>query len=110
MGIISFIATFLCGVTFMLLILCITAMAKDKEPNDKEPSNHVHFYVARDKNGELFLYMSKPFRGILRFNHYQNGCIIASDSYFSNFGLNEHDYDNLKWEDEPVEVFLNLKD
>ena len=105
MGIISLIATFLCGVTFMLLILCIIAMAKDKEP-----SNHVHFYVARDQNGELFLYMSKPFRGILRFNHYQNGCIIASDRYFSNFGLNEHDYDNLKWEDDPVEVFLNLKD
>ena len=89
----------------MLLIFCIIAMAKDKEP-----INHVHFYVARDKNGELLLYLSKPFRGILRFNHYQNGCIIASDRYFSHFGLNEHDYDNLRWEDEPVEVFLNLKD
>ena len=28
----------------------------------------------------------------------------------SKYGLNENDYANLKWEDEPVEVFLNLED
>ena len=26
------------------------------------------------------------------------------------FGLKEEDFDYLKWEDEPVEVFLNLED
>ena len=72
--------------------------------------NNVHFYVARDKNDELFLYMGKPFRGINKFHPYQNGCIITSDDDLSNFGLNKNDYANLKWEDEPVEVFLNLED
>ena len=72
--------------------------------------NKVHSYVARDKNDELFLYMSKPFRGINKFHPCQNGCIITSDDDLSNFGLNKDDYVNLKWEDEPVEVFLNLED
>ena len=72
--------------------------------------NKVYFYVARDKNDELFLYMGKPFRGINKFHPYQNGCIITSDDDLSNFGLNKDDYDNLKWEDEPVGVFLNLED
>lgn len=72
--------------------------------------NNVHFYVARDKNDELFLYMGKPFRGINKFHPYQNGCIITSDDDLSNFGLNKDDYVNLKWEDEPVEIFLNLED
>lgn len=74
-----------------------------------ELKNKVHFYVARDKNGELFLYMGKPFRGIDRFHEYQNGCIIIGDTGLSNFGLNKDNYANLKWEDEPVEVFLNLE-
>ena len=76
----------------------------------KKPINNVHFYVARDKNGELFLYMSKPFRGIERFHEYQNGCIITDTNNFYNFNLNKNDFDNLKWEDEPVEVFLNIKE
>ena len=71
--------------------------------------NNVHFYVARDKTGELFLYMGKPFRGINKFHPYQNGCIIISDDDLSNFRVNKDDYANLKWEDEPVEVFLNLE-
>ena len=75
-----------------------------------ESMNKVHFYVARDKNSELFLYMSKPFRGICRFHEYKNGCIVTNDDDFHNFGLNKDDYVNLKWEDEPVEVFLNLED
>lgn len=75
-----------------------------------EPRNKVHFYVARDKNSELFLYMSKPFRGICRFHEYKNGCIVTNDDDFHNFGLNKNDYVNLKWEDEPVEVFLNMED
>ena len=93
------------GAVLMLVALAIAAMGKDDEPRNK-----VHFYVARDKNGELFLYMGKPFRGINKFHPYQNGCIITSDDDLSNFGLNKDDYDNLKWEDEPIEVFLNLED
>lgn len=75
-----------------------------------EPKNKVHFYVARDENDELFLYMGNPFRGINKFHPYHNGCIITSDDGLSNFGLNKDDYVNLKWEDEPVEVFLNMED
>ena len=97
--------SFVIGSVFMLAMMSIAAIVKDKEPSDK-----VHFYVARDKNGELFLYMGKPFRGVNQFHAHQNGCIITSDNYFSNFGLNKYDYANLKWEDEPVEVFVNTED
>ena len=89
----------------MLVVLAIAAMGKDDEPRNK-----VHFYVARDKNSELLLYISKPFRGIDRFHPHKNGCIVTSDNYFFNFGLNKDDYSNLKWEDKPVEVFVNTED
>ena len=96
--------SFVIGSVFMLAMMSIAAIVKDKEP-----MNNVHFYVARDKNDELFLYMGKPFRGINKFHPYQNGCIIISDDDLSNFRVNKDDYANLKWEDEPVEVFLNLE-
>ena len=86
------------------LVFCVVATLKETKPK-----NNVHFYVARDENDELFLYMGKPFRGINKFHPYPNGCIITSDDGLSNFGLNKDDYTNLKWEDEPVEVFINLK-
>lgn len=75
-----------------------------------KPKNKVHFYLARDKNEELLLYMSKPFRGIDRFHSHINGCIITSEEDFSNFGLNKDDYTDLKWEDDPVEIFINVED
>lgn len=75
-----------------------------------KPKNNIHFYIARDKNEELLLYMSKPFRGIDRFHPHLNGCIITNEDDFSNFGLNKDDYANLKWKDDPVEVFINIKD
>ena len=103
-----FIIGFIVGAVLMLVALAIAAMGKDDETRNK-----VHFYVARDKNGELFLYMGKPFRGfrcIDRFHPNKNGCIVTSDNCFFNFGLNKDDYANLKWEDEPVEVFINMED
>ena len=105
MIIISLILSFIFGEAIMLLVLCIIAMAKEKKQKNK-----VHFYVARDKNSELLLYMGKPFRGINRFHSHINGCIITSENDFSNFGLNKDDYSNLKWEDEPIEVFINMED
>ena len=89
----------------MLMMCCITLFKKNEKPKNK-----VHFYVARDENSELFLYMGKPFRGICRFHEYKNGCIVTNDDDFHNFGLNKDDYVNLKWEDEPVEVFINMED
>ena len=105
MEVISLIMAFIFGGEIMLLVLRIIAMVKEKKPKNK-----VHFYIARDRNGELLLYMGKPFRGIDRFHPCQNGCIITNEDNFSNFGLNKDDYAYLKWEDEPVEVFINLED
>ena len=48
---------FIFGAVFMLAMLSITAMGKVKEPRNK-----VHFYVTREKNGTLWLYMGKPIK------------------------------------------------
>lgn len=66
--------------------------------------------MARDKSGYLYLHIGKPFRDSLEFsNNSEIYYRLHSDS-FKYFGLNENDYINLKWEDEPVEVFVNIKD
>lgn len=100
--------SFILGALFMLTMLCIAAMGKVQEQ-----CNNVHFYVARDKDGRLFLYMGKPIRrsGIFQsFYSSRFGCYICSEEYFSKYGLNDGDYAYLKWEDEPVEVFITLND
>ena len=74
----------------------------------RKSQNKVHFYVARDKNGRLFLYLSKPFRRGDEFFSNDHGNIMLHD--LKNFGLNPDDFKDLKWEDEPVEVFLNMED
>lgn len=76
----------------------------------KSPQNNVHFYVARDKDGTLWLYLGKPVRKKESFECNIHGKIIAHSSYFEGLGLNVNDYKDLKWEDEPVEAFLNLED
>lgn len=76
--------------------------------NAQKQTNNVHFYVARDKNGELWLYLSKPIRMKEEFVSYSHGKALTN--HFSKYSLNENDYANLKWEDEPVEIFLNLED
>ena len=70
----------------------------------------VHFYVARDKDGELWLYIGKPVRELCVFNNSKHSITLVSSEDFSQYGLNERDYDYLKWEDEPVEVFINMED
>ena len=77
--------------------------------NNEKPKNKVHFYVARDMDGVLFLYIGKPVRTIDEFLACNYGKAITSSKYFSKYGLDENDYDNLKWEDEPVEIFLNME-
>lgn len=73
--------------------------------------NNVHFYVARDKDGSLYLYIGKPSRsGYIFAVPISEGYTRLKGHYvFKYLGLNETDYDNLKWEDEPVEVFLNME-
>ena len=98
--------TFIIGAMFMLVTFCIAAMGKMNEPTNK-----VHFYVARDKNGELWLYMGKPRRCSYNFvNLYGPLGTFASKYYFKDFGLNPDDFKDLKWEDEPVEVFINMEE
>ena len=97
--------SFILGALFMLTILSIAAMGKVQEPINK-----VHFYVARDMDGILFLYMGKPIRSTSEFLSSDYVRLINSSRHFSKYGLNENDYAYLKWEDEPVEVFINMED
>lgn len=73
--------------------------------------NKVHFYVARDKDGSLYLYMGEPFRSSYIFSVpiYEGYTRLRGHYVFKYLGLNENDYTNLKWEDEPIEVFLNME-
>ena len=76
-----------------------------------EPRNKVHFYVARDKDETLCLHIGKPFRGLTKFcPNIRYAVIVLTHLNFKSFGLNPDDFKNLNWEDEPVEVFLNLED
>ena len=104
MIIISLIIAFIFGALLMFLVFCIVAPIKDKKPK-----NNVHFYVARDKNGELWLYIGKPFRCNNSFNASLNSLFTFPHYTFHRFGINKDDYANLKWEDEPVEVFVNTE-
>ena len=75
-----------------------------------EARNKVHFYVARDKSGYLYLHIGKPFRDRLEFSNNSKIYYRLYGDGFKCFGLNENDYANLKWEDDPVEVFVNMEE
>ena len=98
-----------CSVTLSFIILDFVA---DKVMSKfSKKVNRVHFYVARNKDRKLFLYLGKPIRSATVFcGNIDEGVYIMTHNYFENFGLNENDYKNLKWEDEPVEVFVNTED
>lgn len=105
------ILAFIFGVDITLFALIIFALYKGKQPKNTQLKNNVHFYVARDEDGELWLYLGKPIREEENFFKCKAGtCVICSEKQFKAFELNINDYKNLKWEDEPKEVFLNLKD
>lgn len=93
----------------LFIIIFIIQSTKIRELSTK-PKNNVHFYVARDKDEVLCLYMGKPHRGIDRFHSCRKGRLMKIADDFAYFGLNPKDFENLKFEDEPVEVFLNLND
>ena len=92
----------LCGAIF--LMICYIAIVSNK------PKNNVRFYVARDKNGDLWMYLGKPIRNGTEFHTDQNKKVMCLTCNIERLGLKNKDFDNLKWEDEPVEVFLNLED
>ena len=108
------IEDFIMGIIYIVALGCvlyyIIKHQIDKLKRDSKPINKVHFYVARDKNGDLWLYISKPIREDYFFQSSDNGFVAVNSKLFYKIGLNEKDYDYIKWEDEPVEVFLNLED
>lgn len=77
-----------------------------------QPKNNVHFYVARDNNSnELALWFGKPCRGVGYWVSVDNRVLLAAgDKELNLYNLKKEDYKDLKWEDEPIEVFLNLED
>ena len=98
---------FILGAILMFVMFCIVHAAKMEEPENK-----VHFYVARKKDGALRLFTGKPLRceGIFLSCREKGGRCLGRDSDLKIFGLNENDYNDLKWEDEPLEVFVNMED
>lgn len=104
---IMLVIAFILGAISMFMLVCIGYAAKQEEP-----VNSVRFYVARDKNGRLYLYLCKPIRDEFLFLscRKKGGRCTASDSELAMYGLNEKDYKDLKWEDEPLEVFVTMED
>ena len=101
------VIAFILGVISMFVMFCLVHAAKMEEPVNK-----VHFYVAREKNGALRLYMGKPIRceGIFVSCRGKGGRCLGRDGDLEMYGLNENDYKDLTWEDEPLEVFVNMED
>ena len=96
-----------CAVTLAFIILDFVT---DKVNNTSSRKvNRVHFYVARDMDGELYLYLGKPLRDNSEF-HGNHVNVFTLGGNFRRFGLNKNDYKNLHWKDEPVEVFVNMEE
>lgn len=104
---IMLVIAFILGAIVMFMLFCICHAAKQEEP-----VNRVHFYVARDKDGTLWLYMGRTIRRESDFVSCweEGGKRMGHGSKLRMYGLNENDYKDLKWEDEPLEVFVNMKD
>ena len=102
--------TFIMGAVFMFIAVCVVAMGKTKEPR-----NRVRFYITKDSE---YYYRSRPvlWIGLPRRGEHawcpdkRSQPLAINKESFKNFGINIDDYKNLRWEDEPVEVFLNLED
>ena len=102
MNLIMIVIAFILGAISMF---CIRYVAKQKKP-----TNRVHFYVVSDQVGTPWLCMGKPVRTSMGFICCNGSQFIVSAMNFSQYGLNVRDFDHLKWEDEPVEVFINMED
>lgn len=99
-----------CSVTLAFIILdFVTDKVKSKS---SKKISRVKFYVARDKSGFLYLYVGKVERAYSCFLAHCGACIchLEKEYDFKKFGLKYDDFKDLKWEDEPLEVFLNMED
>ena len=104
---IMLVIAFILGAIVMFVMFCMGYTAKQEEPE-----NGVRFYVAREHDGALRLYMGKPIRceGIFVSCREKGGRCLGRDGDLEMYGLNENDYKDLKWEDEPLEVFVTMED
>ena len=93
------------GAMLMMFALGIVSVCKDREPLNK-----VHFYVTRDINKEFTLWLGKPHLIEGFWFPTEKAYMIITSNNMTAFGLNMDDFENLKWNDKPVEVFLNLED
>ena len=101
--------TFIVGAVFMLAILSIAAMGKDKEPR-----SNVRFFITRDSNytNRLKLWLGKPewsenvvsWISRSKYVHF-----ICNDYYFEFYKLNPENFADMK-EGDIREVFINLED
>ena len=87
--------TFIMGVVFMFIAVCVVAMGKVKEPRNK-----VHFYVKRERINRFTLWVGKTI---------SSSYFVFADRFFKYFNLNPDDFADMK-EDEIREVFINLED
>ena len=99
--------TFIMGAVFMLAMLSIAAMAKEREPRNK-----VRFYIAKPSGYcRYYLYLGKPRRvfsnGRFMFKSAHNGRFITGNITYYN--LNPSDFGYME-DGEIREVFLNLED
>ena len=101
------VIAFILGAISMFVMFCIVHYAKMEESVNK-----VHFYVARDKDDTLWLYMGRVIRREYMFvsGLGKGGRCLGRDGDLEMYGLNKNDYEDLKWEDEPLEVFINMED
>ena len=107
----GYLLSFLAGMCIAILDIVICDIIFHKF--FKRKRNKVHFYVARDKSSDrLWLYLNKPIRSkhLLQWIGIWGSKPICMEAGFEDVGLNADDYKDLKWEDEPVEVFLNMED
>ena len=100
---------FVIGAVFMLAILSIAAMGKEKEPRNK-----VRFFVTRDNEDASInppvLWVGVPKKDSVGWSVTETAKPIAfSEEGFKHCGLNYEDFFNMK-EGEIREVFLNLED
>lgn len=95
--------------SFVLAVIILDFVADKVKNTSSQKINRVHFYVARDMDGRLYLYLGKPLSGIAEFHGVAGKNIFVLTNNLKRFGLNTDDFKYLKWEDEPVEVFLNLE-
>ena len=98
---------FVLGVISMFILVLVVYTTKSEEPVNK-----VKFYVARDKDGFIYLYIGKPKRryGWFAGSYRERSVAIIDENDFKMVGLNQDDFKDLKWEDEPVEVFVNMEE